>query len=353
MGISLYFEILSIVTFAVSLFDDQGPYFWRIYTVIFSVILFADFAAYLVFFRDIDSLKHVYKKKGEVEVKKTAYRYLDPIHIEEEVEEVRKVLEAESESLKTLGKGIMGSIKKERQEFSFAFIIGFFLALTGYPIFYSLALVLTTKDINDEQDVYYSKLAMLFGTILNAVFVLCAAQFNLFRRRKLSYALGQLVLMLSWAGVAVSYLTGVIYISNLEFLVREGRNCVPLHRHRRHYGHCDEYILGRGVPTAHNIDLFYGTCPFLDPADVYRTLPLHERVASTPIRFPCWSHHPRKPYRPSIWALVPLRDQGPQEEPDFRETQELEGILGLKAHRIQPQSRGRVYQRQPHQHQGR
>ena len=104
--------------------------------------------------------------------------------------EVRKFVEAEKESGKAHGDGVMGAIKKERQEVSFAFIIGLFLALTGYPIFYSLALVLTTKDINDQQDVYYSKLAMLFGTILNAVFVLCAAQYNLFRRRKLSYVLG-------------------------------------------------------------------------------------------------------------------------------------------------------------------
>ena len=149
MGISLYFEILSILTFAVSLFDDQGPYFWRVYTVIFAGILFVDFIVYLVTFSGIDSLKHVYKKKGEEEVKKTAYRYLDPAHIEEEVSEVRKFVEAEKESGKAHGNGVMGAIKKERQEVSFAFIIGLFLALTGYPIFYSLALVLTTKDIND------------------------------------------------------------------------------------------------------------------------------------------------------------------------------------------------------------
>lgn len=167
----------------------------------------------VIFLHGIDSLKFIHTTYGEKYAIKIGSSYLTEKQATEEVEEIKKFVQMEK-SIVDKKRSILEEIKFYNKEIILAISVGIAFSLSFYPLFYGMTLILTTKNIDDDDEVRITKIFGLAGTFINFGFTMVLTIFPIIlRRRKLAFMLGGFLTMLAWGCILISNIFDFFWIA--------------------------------------------------------------------------------------------------------------------------------------------
>lgn len=196
--------------YIISLYDDEGPYFWRAVAGMPIAVGVLAQTLDLIFVRRMNSLKYLVTELGVEKAKEQAYKIYEKTTADELCEDFQKVID-EGETATKSKKSFFREIKDNRRQFFHIVLVTLLVAYSCYTLYESYFVYITTYDLNNLVDVDKSKFWALIAVISESVGYLINSVLDLGKNPR------KLLVCCYWLAIAsASLVSAGYYFDNLS-----------------------------------------------------------------------------------------------------------------------------------------